>query len=690
MKQLFKESEQKANEVTIRVFGKDIIFNTEDIKIEEPILILNNNNGELYRMAEEIGIEVKRPSEEELVRNRIEDLVKWRISTIKIGIEVSDIVRGLDSYEDEYGNDKILERAKEFYSYKEKKKIKELATKKRETIKAKLQKQEKELASIEKDAVRSFPKLPKLKPLKKLIVVRSKGELTVTLNLDNASFNKKPTGKEIGAIQNRLNNNISTLGLKEFANAVALEGRTFKAAAIAGKSNNDWVSQDIFAIDIDNKYGEKEKKYPYLPMEEAYKRCEKYNVMPIFIYPSFSSTPELNKYRLVFRVPSTITDLRVRRFTMLALMEIFPERDKSCIDAARTFFGGCQELYKFNPEATINPLDLNLSAIQYLKDTKGSNSSSAIKGFCQRTGLNILNGLPDVRLYNDETGIDSVHFYIYKYRGERISLNFNVGENEVTKLNNQNNNDVKKAKFEVNHNRERSKELIQHFDFDKLESNCQLWNDLINGATLHHNEIFKIACSMWRVKGAEKRMIEAIKNNDNYGCKQNNKINTVYSCRKYNYAPVSCSNFCPYSNSCKHGLILHAVDNKRGNIRRIKEEEERITIKEAESKLEAAIKESLKSSNNNEIIIIDGCTGLGKTTALGNARDLLENTCIAYPSHKLGKDIQDRLNLDAIYCKELELSNVEVLNNFRMLQGIGDYKGANAYLDEYLRECAAA
>ncbi|PWX17118.1 hypothetical protein CYK66_01620 [Clostridium perfringens] len=295
----------------------------------------------------------------------------------------------------------------------------------------------------------------------------------------------------------------------------------------------------------------------------------------------------------------------------------------------------------------------------------------------------MFNGIPDIRLCDDENIINDGNLYIYKYKDERILLNFNIKEDEISNLNNKDDNENDKSKFKINSIKGETKELIQHFNFDQLENNCQLWNDLINGVKLEHNEIFSISCSMWRVKGAEKRMIKAIENNSDYGYKQGNKIQTVSYCRKSNYSPIKCLNFCPYYDSCTHrGLILNAVDNKRGNIRKLDVKEERITREAAEVKLEAFIKEVLESKEN-EIVIIDGCTGLGKTTALGNSRDLLRNTCIAYPSHKLGKDIQERLNLDAEYCKELELSNENVLNRFHLLQSIGDYSGAFEYLNKY-------
>ena len=721
MNKLFKESNQKTNEVkevTINVFGEPIVFQYTVEEMENKLLPNNKLDATSKILFAAWGIKV---DPEKRARELKIKHIHARIEDIELFIKELGAKDGIELYEGSYGADIISKKAREKFESKLQNKktvdYKEAIRKvfgenitfsyvDSENVKNKLKEQEKELAEIEKDVAtvtviingeaKTLPapkKLPKVNPLKKLKSLKTEAnveeKITVTLNLDSIDFNRKPTGKEIGAIQNRLDNNISTVDIEEFAKAVALEGRTFKAAAVEGKTNHDWLSQDIFAIDIDNEYGKKEKEHPYLSMEDAYKRCEKYNVMPIFIYPSFSSTPEFNKYRLVFRVPTTVTDLRVRRFMILALMEIFPERDKSCIDAARTFFGGCQELYKFDPKATINPLDLNFSIFQYLNDTKKTNSSSAIKNFCKRTGLNMFNGIPDIRLYNDENIINDGNLYIYKYRDERILLNFNIKEDEISNLNNKNDNGNDKSKFKINNIKGETKELIQHFDFEQLENNCQLWHDLVNGVKLEHNEIFSMSCSMWRVKGAEKRIIEAINNNSDYGYKQGNKIQSVTYCRKREFEPVKCSKFCPYYDSCDHrGLMLHAVNNKRGNIRKLEVEEERITREAAEVKLEAFIKEALESKEN-EIVIIDGCTGIGKTTALGNSRDLLRNTCIAYPSHKLGKDIQERLNLDAVYCKELELSNENVLNRFHLLQSIGDYSGAFECLNEYKKICSS-
>ncbi|EOU1559027.1 hypothetical protein QYB22_001052 [Clostridium perfringens] len=816
MNKLFKESNQKANEVkevTINVFGEPIVFQYTVEEIENKLLLNNKLDETSKILFATWGIKI---DPEKKARDLKIKHVHSRIEDIKLFIKELGVKDGIELYEGSYGADIISKKAREKYKiklqekesaeiekdapittsivngetktldYKEamrkvfgkeeydrlmeesrKESEKEIIRRKKENreeliemfgekegnelyktiykdkIKDKLKEQEKELAEIEREAAtttviinreaKTLPvpkKLPKVNKLKKLKPLKTEAnveeKIKVTLNLDNVEFDKKPIGKEIiGAIQNRLDNNISKVDIEEFAKAVALEGRTFKAAALKGKTNADWVSQDIFAIDIDNKHYEKylenienEKNYlqgkilkeeylkiqrdckkyltkdgqpqiDYLKMQEAYERCERYNILPAFIYPSFSNTPELNKYRLVFRVPTTVTDLRVRRFILLALMEIFPERDKSCIDATRSFFGGCQELYKFDPKATINPLDLNFSIFQYLNDTKKTNSSSAIKNFCKRTGLNMFNGIPDIRLCDDENIINDDNFYIYKYKDERILLNFNIKEDEISNLNNKNDNENDKSKFEINSIKGETKELIQHFNFDQLENNCQLWNDLINGVKLEHNEIFSMSCSMWRVKGAEKRMLEAIKNNSDYGYKQGNKMQSVSYCRKREFKPVKCSNFCPYYDSCTHrGLILNAVDNKRGNIRKLDVKEERITREAAEVKLEAFIKEALESKEN-EIVIIDGCTGIGKTTALGNSRDLLRNTCIAYPSHKLGKDIQERLNLDAVYCKELELSNENVLNRFHLLQSIGDYSGAFECLNEYKKICSS-
>ncbi|MDU1053428.1 hypothetical protein [Clostridium baratii] len=516
---------------------------------------------------------------------------------------------------------------------------------------------------------------------------------TVKVNLDTTPFKHKPVGGEVGGVQNRLNNNIKEVTIKEFAEGVAKNGYSFKAAQVAGKTNEDWIGQDIFALDIDNgdykeflegKRKRENIRYPYLTMKEAYDRCIKYNIKPSFMYPSFSNTAEINKFRIVFRVPTTVTDLRVRRVIFNALINIFPERDKACKDLSRVFFGGCQEIYEFDEEAVLEPVELIQSMISYLRDTNNKNAASKIKTFCSQTGLNTINNMPYVIYTNSILKSEGMAAYPIIYNrvcGESVTFGFNVEKIDDIDID----KTTKKYK-NINYKEDFKEEKIRNFNFDELESKCELWQDFINGSRwCFHSEVFGMATNMWRVEGAEKRMIQAIKDNEDYKDTYN-KTNTIKSMRKYGYAPQRCESFCPYYSSCNCSCnMLTVVNNKQNNIRRVEEIKTK-NIKDAEKELDTIINLSLKDTSNS-INIIAAPTGIGKTTALVKNKELLKhNTIIAYPNHKLGKEIFNKFGLkdgEYIYLKDLEIENKEILTEYRRLQSLGAYGTANNCLEKY-------
>lgn len=244
MNKLFKESNQKANEVkevTINVFGEPIVFQYTVEEMENKLVPNNKLDETSKKLFAAWGIKI---DPEKKARDLKIKHIHSRIEDIKLNIKVLGAKDGIELYEGSYGADIISKKAREVFgeniafSYVDS-----------ENVKNKLKEQEKELAEIEKDVatvtviingeVKTLPapkKLPKVNTLKKLKPLKKEAnveeKIIVTLNLDSIGFDRKPTGKEIGAIQNRLDNNISTIDIEEFAKAVALEGRTFKAAAV--------------------------------------------------------------------------------------------------------------------------------------------------------------------------------------------------------------------------------------------------------------------------------------------------------------------------------------------------------------------------------------------------------------------------------------------------------------------------
>ena len=525
-------------------------------------------------------------------------------------------------------------------------------------------------------------------------------DIFLTLNIDSVSYKEKPCVKTSN-IQNRIGSCKTTVNVKEFIEAIE-NGKSFKAAALNGSKNIDWESQQVFALDIDNN-GQELKEYGLLTPKEAYKRFADLGVPPAFYYESFSSTKEIPKFRLIFIVRNSITDVRIRNVIQMALMKIMPECDKACKDLSRLFFGTNKKCRVFSDNINvIDPYVLVQSLVVYIRRVHGDNRNdlNAIKDYCKSTGLNMVNGIPDVRIINDndiyENELNSIIYNIELNANtlKKVLFSFSIDKESAYRITIDNNGKKKCTKVNISMKKVKYEKTIQHFNFNLFNSKCKLWSDFINGKRwCYHEEIFGMSTNMWRVKGAESRMIKVIKNNNYYINRTDNKINTIKNSAKYGYSPMRCENFCPYCDSCSNqGFnMLHVIDNKRGQIRNLKEDTAALSIEDGVEKLQEAILDAFNSEEGT-INVIKGPTGIGKTEILKHLNSY-DNTVIAYPNHKLGSDIVERLNIhDSIYMKDLELEDKNILNEFRRLQKIGAYKQARQYIEQYrellLQECS--
>ena len=181
----------------------------------------------------------------------------------------------------------------------------------------------------------------------------------IKLSLDTVCWNRKPKGKpEIGAISLSIPKNIVEISIEEFAkNVVQPYGKSWSPTIFKDgiRSNDTFVSQQVFCLDIDEG----------LAFDDMLERCDKYNIIPAFVYTTFSSDYNNNKFRVVFVLEHNVEDKRVRELVQLALMKLFPEADKACKDVSHLFFGGKELLYA-NYDSMINTPELIDSMIAYI------------------------------------------------------------------------------------------------------------------------------------------------------------------------------------------------------------------------------------------------------------------------------------------------------------------------------------
>lgn len=151
--------------------------------------------------------------------------------------------------------------------------------------------------------------------------------------LDRTEYKRKPQGGEIGAIQNNMKMEEITLG--ELANRL-IRGCSFRPSFLNGKKEEDWISQQIFALDFDEN----------TTINEELDRCEELNILPVFAYTSFSHTEEHHKFRLVFCMNEVVKDYDTASNTQIILMKLFNKCDKQCSNLSRLYFGGRVLIYE--------------------------------------------------------------------------------------------------------------------------------------------------------------------------------------------------------------------------------------------------------------------------------------------------------------------------------------------------------
>ena len=170
------------------------------------------------------------------------------------------------------------------------------------------------------------------------------------LHIDKISYNEKPN-KKAGEIKTRLQKTATVVDvtIQELIEALE-EGKTVSPAVMKGTKSEDFIEQQVFMVDIDNK----KNAIPILTVEEAISICEK-NCLPLaFYYYSFSHTEKLPKYRLVFILDEAITDNIIRLSIMQRLIDLFEQSDTSCRNADRIFFGTDKEAVICDLKARIN------------------------------------------------------------------------------------------------------------------------------------------------------------------------------------------------------------------------------------------------------------------------------------------------------------------------------------------------
>lgn len=224
--------------------------------------------------------------------------------------------------------------------------------------------------------------------------------------IDTKSYNSKPQGSEAGGIINRMKIDTEKDYLIDDIKKKILEGYTIRPA-YCGSKEDTWRSQQMFMIDIDNKppkpkgmsdgdYQELCQEYlknKHRTYDDIINYCRQINLIPSFIYTSFSHKDNWHKMRLVFVIDKPIMDINIAKKIQLYLMNSIGEVDDQCKNLNRIYYAGRNIVFNSNSILDSDTLiDLSKEIVIENKVKSKSNVSESVgNGGLQERVDNILN-----------------------------------------------------------------------------------------------------------------------------------------------------------------------------------------------------------------------------------------------------------------------------------------------------------
>ena len=489
------------------------------------------------------------------------------------------------------------------------------------------------------------------------------------INLIENTKKEKPSKKEYGIIQKTIcsEENAKEIDFDTFVDLVGNNGAIWKSSFMEGGAKNiNFKCAYMLSLDFDNG----------ISIKDFLENAKDLGLEPTFIYETFSSTSDFNRFRAIWKLKEVIEYPQLKTALQLMLMEVFSDCDSACKDLSRLWIGGKSVAF-YNPMNALNIENL-LNALSNIIEIKhGKNSLRGMKTFCKIAGLNMFNKMPFI-LKNEEICED---FYIQLYREVRKNtqkLNFFKYDNFEFSFTDSFDIDKNKnvsAKIQAIKGEKVKKIKV---DFEKLSTKCGLFEDFLNGKKLSHKEIQHLSFNLYECEGYPTLLKDTLINNK-YNNWQN-KYNTYVSAVNYNYAPTNCSNYCEYYFECQNPTNIKSKYYQKENKAKKIEDIPTISLSEAEKQLNK-VPSIIKNLTKNDFMLLNAPVGIGKTELLMNID--LNNTIIGVTNHRLGEELNERLSkrddIDLLYVRPLNMTNLpddlrNLITNFYDLGLYGEVK----------------
>ena len=504
----------------------------------------------------------------------------------------------------------------------------------------------------------------------------------IAVNIMPNNLNRKPSSKEVGYIQKNIcrSENVKSLYFNEFIDLVGNKGASFKSSYLVGGAKNDnFAAAFMLVLDFDDG----------MTIKEFLDKTKEIGLEPTAIYKSFSFTEELQKFRAIWKLNKPLENARIKTVLQLLLMELFPKCDKSCKDLSRLYFGG-KGVAHYNEASTLSIRNLLIAVLTKMDNNRHGKRNR--QRLCKKLGINMIDG-----------NFPAILKETSNWAQKRLMFNSIIIEDKAEKRPNEllydgyifsltDTYEKGGGKSNVIKEYEADTEVkeIKNFDFDRLREVCPLFNELVTGEILHHNEIFRLSTNLYRVRGYGSILKDTL---EKY-CynKIENKYNTYKAANKYKYPPMRCyggQEDCKYCEECKSLNILAKYYEKESSVKVIESLPVK-TLEESEEELRKVFS-NIPNMKDNEVLLVKAPTGIGKSKQLEYLD--LTHTVIAVSNHKLAEQLYTDLtnngkNKGLVYYKALNTSNmpIELQQQIQKYYDLGLYGEVKMLLYDEVRK----
>lgn len=437
------------------------------------------------------------------------------------------------------------------------------------------------------------------------------------VQIDDAAFKSKPEKADIIKINQRILQKEYELSVGELADLVGNKGHTFLPAHLNQKRNaNSFQFQKIFALDFDDG----------ISLPEFMERANNYEIMPAFVYETFSCTPDKYKFRAVFVNDITITQREAAEIMLKLLRCIFPESDPACTDVSRMFFGGKKLVY-LEPENQIDIYNVSIAAQTHMKQMDSSNYAKKIRRIADKMKIAI----------NQNT--------LCIHRGVKQKMDDFEGNTSIIIENPCESSIFYVIEKTVVHPpcmqtpSDKTIPLVEGTDEKLLSQCCRLCKDFYS-MEITHNQKFLIATNLLHLKNGKKIFFKApLEKPDLWNTHWNYIKNQAYK-------PEHCSTeLCPYFEECNGKTIIDKLTSKIQQIKKYDFGD----VKDSENELKQYLYQAV-FSNDKKIHLIKAQTAIGKTSTYCK---LIKETpekvfMIVLPTNKLQEEVANSLKSENV------------------------------------------